>query len=174
MCEFYAGRKFSMTNFLKRFFISNEVLQLKEQWTEAISAGLSLIQQRFIYVTIFLITLNIYTFLQTNCYLFAAPSYRNSHVPRRCPACSAVNSSRVPYHYHLKIRERFHRWQWCVIIIAIVNVTHISSLSAPLSRTLSVSLSIRAWSTWIVIALNFPDHVSIETRGPSSGHYFLF
>lgn len=29
--------------------------------------------------------------------------------PIHCPARSATNSSRVPYYYRLKIRERFHR-----------------------------------------------------------------
>lgn len=64
MCEFYAGRESSMTNFLKRSFVSDKVSRLKEQRTETISAGLSLIQQRFIYVTIFFIALNTYTFSQ--------------------------------------------------------------------------------------------------------------
>lgn len=53
-----------MTNFLKRSFVSDKVSRLKEQRTETISAGLSLIQQRFIYVTIFFIALNTYTFSQ--------------------------------------------------------------------------------------------------------------
>lgn len=46
MCEFCAGQKSSMKNFLKDSFVSDEVAGLKEQRIETIPAGLSPIQQR--------------------------------------------------------------------------------------------------------------------------------